>query len=324
MTGLAGASAMQHLKNALRLSSAFLLVAVLGCTSSPTEPSGGGGGGTITPKPPDPVVTFNVTVTANPSQITAGGTTSSTITVDVRRSDNGQPPPDATPVTLTTTLGGFGSVGGPQSVQLQLVNGRAQATLFAGTETGTATVRAVVNGAVGVTNVGIRQAATFFVSSVEPSVGSPQGGETVTILGGGFDQPVRVTFNGAAATVRSVGPNRIVVTTPSAAAAGVDVGVGETESVSVTVTINVNEVNQASDTLDNGFTYALGGGTDQPQVFSVSPASGTNDGGTRVTIVGTGFQAPVQVLFGLGESATSFNGVEANVVSVSSNQIVAV
>src|SRR5918999_170487 len=153
---------------------------------------------------------------------------------------------------------------------------------------------------------------------------SPQGGETVTILGGGFDQPVRVTFNGAAATVRSVGPNRIVVTTPSAAAAGVDVGVGETESVSVTVTINVNEVNQASDTLDNGFTYALGGGTDQPQVFSVSPASGTNDGGTRVTIVGTGFQAPVQVLFGLGESATSFNGVEANVVSVSSNQIVAV
>jgi hypothetical protein len=315
---------MQHLKNALRLSSAFLLVAVLGCTSSPTEPSGGGGGGTITPKPPDPVVTFNVTVTANPSQITAGGTTSSTITVDVRRSDNGQPPPDATPVTLTTTLGGFGSVGGPQSVQLQLVNGRAQATLFAGTETGTATVRAVVNGAVGVTNVGIRQAATFFVSSVEPSVGSPQGGETVTILGGGFDQPVRVTFNGAAATVRSVGPNRIVVTTPSAAAAGVDVGVGETESVSVTVTINVNEVNQASDTLDNGFTYALGGGTDQPQVFSVSPASGTNDGGTRVTIVGTGFQAPVQVLFGLGESATSFNGVEANVVSVSSNQIVAV
>ena len=129
---------MQLLKNAIRLSSAFVLAAVLGCTSSPTEPAGGGG--TITPKPPDPVVTFTVTVTANPSQITAGGTASSNITVDVRRSDNGQPPPDLTTVTLTTNLGGFGSAGGPQSVELQTVNGRVQAVLFAGTDTGTATV----------------------------------------------------------------------------------------------------------------------------------------------------------------------------------------
>src|SRR6185295_9742545 len=319
----AGASAMQFFRNALRLSSAFALAAVLGCTSSPTEPSGGGGT-PIPPTPPPTVVTFNVTVTANPSQLTVGGTDSSTVTVDVHRTDNGLPPPDLTVVTLTTTLGGFGSTGGPQSVQLQLLNGRAQATLFAGTETGTATVRAVVNGSAGATNVGIGQAATFFVSSIEPGIGSPQGGETVNILGGGFQQPVRVTFNGASATVRSVSGNRIVVTTPSAAAAGVTVGVGETASVSVTVTINVNEVNQDSDTLDRGFTYTLGGGTDQPQVFSVSPASGTNDGGTRVTIIGTGFQQPVQVFFGLGNDAGTFNGVEASVVSVSPTQIVAV
>ncbi len=313
---------MQHLKNALHLSSALLLAAVLGCTSSPTEPSGSGGN--ISPKPPDPVVTFNVTVTANPSHLTAGGTDSSVITVDVHRADNGLPPPDLTVVTLTTTLGGFGSVGGQQSVQLQLLNGRAQATLFPGSETGNATVRAVVLGSAGGTNVGIGQAATFFVSSIEPSIGSPQGGETATILGGGFQQPVRVTFNGAAATVRSVSSNRIVVTTPSAAAAGVTVGVGETAAVSVTVTINVNETNQDSDTLDRGFTYTLGGGTDQPQVFSVSPASGTNDGGTRVTITGAGFQQPVQVFFGLGNDAGTFNGVEASVVSVSSTQIVAI
>lgn len=314
---------MRHFKNALLLSSAFALAAVLGCTSSPTEPSGGGGT-PIPPTPPPTVVTFNVTVTANPSQLTAGGTNSSTITVDVHRADNGLPPADLTPVTLSTTLGGFGSVGGPQSIQLQLINGRAQATLFPGTETGNATVRAVVAGGSGGTNVGIGQAATFFVSSVEPGVGSPQGGETVSILGGGFQQPVRVTFNGAAATVRSVSGNRITVTTPSAAAAGVTVGVGETAAVSVTVTINVNETNQDSDTLDRGFTYALGGGIDQPQIFSVSPASGTNDGGTRVTIVGAGFQAPVQVFFGTGNDVTTFNGVEASVLSVTPTQIVAV
>jgi hypothetical protein len=313
---------MRVFKNALRLSSAFALAAVLGCTSSPTEPSSGGG--TISPKPPDPVVTFVVTVTANPSQITAGGTGSSQITVDVRRSDNGQPPPDLTPVTLTTNLGGFGSSGGPQSVQLQTVNGRAQAVLFAGTDSGTATVRAQVTGGAGAANVTIGQPATFFVSSVDPNVGSPQGGEQVAILGGGFEQPVRVTFNGATATVRSVNSNRIVVTTPSAAAAGVTVGVGETASVSVQVTINVNEVNQDIDTIDRGFTYALGGGTDQPQVFSVDPSSGSNDGGTQVTIIGSGFQSPVQVLFGIGTTATSFDGVEATVVSVTPTRIVAI
>jgi hypothetical protein len=315
---------MRVFKIALRLSSAFALAAVLGCTSSPTEPSSGGGG-TITPKPPEPVVTFAVTVTANPSQIVAGGTGSSQITVDVRRSDNGQPPPDLTPVTLTTNLGGFGSSGGPQSIQLQTVNGRVQAVLFAGTDSGTATVRAQVTGGAGAANVNIGQPATFFVSSVDPNIGNPQGGEQVAILGGGFEQPVRVTFNGATATVRSVSPNRIVVTTPSAAAAGVTVGVGETAPVSVQVTINVNEVNQDVDTIDRGFTYALGGGgTQQPQVFAVDPSSGSNDGGTRITITGDGFQAPVQVLFGIGTSAAAFNGVEAIVESVTSNRIVAV
>lgn len=317
---------MKALRKALRLSSALALVATIGCTTdSPSEPRGGSGN--IPPKPPDPVSNFTVTVTANPSQLTAGSTTPSVITVEVRR--DGQVPPDLTPVTLTTSLGGFGAVGGAQSVQVQLVNGRAQANLFAGAESGTATVRAEVkdsNGvtiASGVTNVGISQAATFFVSSVDPSVGDPAGGQQVAILGGGFESPVRVTFGAGPATVRSVTSNRIVVSIPSAAAAGVTVGVGQAASVPVTVTINVNESNQAVDSIPNGFTYALGGGIDQPQVFSVSPSLGTNDGGTRVTIIGSGFAAPVQVFFGLG-TGTTFTGVEATVESVSGTQIIAV
>jgi hypothetical protein len=315
---------MRHFRNAPRLLSAFALAAVLGCTSdSPTEPSGGG---VVSPKPPDPVSTLTVTVTADPGTITPGGQ-GSTVTIDVRRTDNGQPPPDGTPVTLTTTLGGFGTVGGPQQVQVQLVNGRAQAVLFAGAEAGTATVRAQVSASgstgQGAANVVFGQAATFFVSSVDPNVGSAQGGEQVAILGGGFDNPVRVTFSGAAATVRSVSSNRIIVTTPSAAAAGVSVGVGEAAAVDVEVTINVNETNQLSDSVDRGFTYtAGGGGTDQPQIFSVTPASGSNDGGTTVTITGAGFQSPVQVLFGIGSSADNFNGIEATVESVQPNRIV--
>ncbi|HYX24132.1 MAG TPA: IPT/TIG domain-containing protein, partial [Thermoanaerobaculia bacterium] len=118
--------------------------------------------------------------------------------------------------------------------------------------------------------------------------------------------------------------NAITVVTPSAAAAGLSVGVGQTASVSVQVTINLNKVNQAVDTLDRGFTFALGGGTQQPVVFSVTPALGSNDGGTTVTIAGDGFKSPVQVLFGHGSSAASFNGVEATITSVTPTRIVAV
>jgi hypothetical protein len=301
-----------------------LALALASCQSdSPTEP--GGGGGPATPKPPDPVTTFNVTVTASPSQLVAGGTDPSSITVDVRRNDTGQPPADLTEVVLSTSLGNFGSSAGPQEVTLQLVNGRAQAVLYPGTDQGTATVRAVIGPSAGAANVQIGQAATFFISSIVPGVGDPAGGEDVTITGGGFDGPVRVTFNSATAQVLSVQSNRIRVRTPSATAAGVTVPVGSTASVSISVTINLNETGTLTDQLANAFTYAHGGGgIQQPQVFSVSPASGTNDGGTTVRIRGTGFQAPIQLFFGIGVSAASFNGVEAQVQSVSSTEIVAV
>lgn len=314
---------MHALRNAPRLLFALVLAAALGCTSSPTEPRGNGGT-PQTPKPPDPVTSFVVTVTANPPQITAGSDGSSTITVEVHRADNGQVPADGSTVHLTSTLGTFGSASGANAVDLQLVNGRASATLFSSTETGTATVTANFAGFTGATSVRVGQAATFFVSSVDPNLGNPQGGEVVNILGGGFVAPVRVTFNGATATVRSVTSGRITVVTPSAAAAGVQVGVGQTAAVSVEVTINLNKPNQESDVVDRGFTYALGGGTQQPVVFSVSPTLGTNDGGTRVTIVGDGFQQPLQVLFGRGTSASSFNGVEATVESVTPTRIVAI
>lgn len=303
---------------------ALALAAAGACTSdSPTEPAGGQ---PATPQPPVPVTTYAVTVTANPPQLTAGATTPSTVTVQVRRTDNGQAPPNLTEVTLTTSLGEFGSVGsGQKTVTLQLVNGQAQAALFPGTDIGTATVRAQVAGSAGVATVGIGQAATFFVSGISPAVGNPQGGQEVVITGGGFDGPVRVTFNGAAATVRSVSPNQIRVVVPSAAAAGVSVGVGQTVPVSVGVTINYNETGQLTDTLPSGFSYSLGGSVPtQPQVFSVSPASGTNDGGNRVSIIGQGFQSPVQVFFGFGAGAANFNGVEAQVESVTSDRIVVI
>jgi hypothetical protein len=308
----------------LGIALAIVFALVFACqSSSPTEPRGSGT--PVNPKPPEPVTTYSISVTANPAALSAGASTPSSVTIRVTRTDTGQPPPDLTEVTVTTTLGEFGSAGsGVTTTKVQLVNGQAQLVLFPGTSQGTATIRASLGTSAGAANVSIGQQATFFISSVDPGVGNPAGGEEVTINGGGFDQPVRVTFSGATATVLSVSPNRIRVRTPSATAAGVSVGVGQAVPITVGVTVNVNEPGQLTDSLTNGFTYALGGGIQQPQVFSISPASGSNDGGTRVTIVGDGFEQPVQVLFGRGSAATNFNGVEATVESVTRNRIVVV
>ncbi len=302
-----------------RLALLATLVAAWGCSSdSPSEPSQS----PTPPVPPVPVTQFAVTVTASPQQLTAGSEVPSNVTVRVVRSDTGQPPPDLTEVTVTTSLGTFNSTSGPQTVTLQLVNGQAQVALFPGADVGTATVRAQIQQSAGVTTVRIEGPATFFVSTITPGTGDPAGGEQVTIQGGGFDGPVRVTFGGATAQVLSVTPTAIRVRTPSAAAAGVNVPVGQTAQVDVVVTVNLNEPGQASDTLARGFTFTHGGATQQPQIFSVSPASGTNDGGTRVTLLGTGFQPPVQVFFGTGTDTTNFDGVEATVESASGSQII--
>jgi hypothetical protein len=311
---------MKPSRIAFHLLFVLALAAALGCQSdSPTEPASVP---PSNPVQPTPVTTFSVTVTASPTALTTGAATGSTITVQVRRTDTGQPPPDLTPVTLTTTLGDFGSLGsGQRTVTLQLVNGQAQAVLFPGNEVGTATIQATVGPSRGAANVQIGQVGTFFLSAVTPQVGSPQGGQEVTILGGGFDGPVRVTFNGVPVVVRSVTPTQIRAVVPSAAALGISVGAGQSVPVTVGVTINLNEPGQAQDALTNGFTYSLGGVV-QPVILSVSPNTGTNDGGTRVTLVGDGFQSPVQVLFGFGAAAGAFDGVEATVLEVTNNRIV--
>lgn len=265
---------------------------------------------------------WNITVTANPPELGAGTQDSSTITITVRRADTGQPPPNGTTIAVSTTLGEFGSPGsGIQSGFAQLINGGAQLALFPGEITGTALIQAVLEGSVGQATVVIRGPEAFFLAAVEPNSGSPQGGETVTIRGGGFVAPVRVLFGGVVAQVQSVSPSRIRVTTPRSPQ---QVPVGSTLAVTVSVTIRLNQEGEATDALPNGFTYAHGGVILQPQIFSVTPASGPNEGGTRVTINGDGFDAPVQVFFGQGTSATNFDGVEATVESVSRTRIVVI
>ncbi len=302
---------------------ALLLVAfpllLAGCkASSPSEPSQQPG----TPPGTGPSsATYGITVSLSPSQIPAGSTDPVTVSVRVVRLDTGAPPPSGTTIVLSASNGAFGSQTGSTSAVVETASGRASVAYFPPTLQGSGSViiQARLEDSIGQATLAIAEPSTFFINALDPNTGNPSGGEQVSILGGGFETPVRVTFGGTPAQVQSVSANRIRVVTPPSATA---VPVGSTSTVDVAVTINLNETTQASDLLPRGFTYTRGGTTQQPEVFSVSPASGPNEGGTRVTINGDGFADPVQVFFGTGSSATSFTGVEATVESVTSTRLV--
>lgn len=282
------------------------------CSSdSPSEPSdpppAGGGGGTAT---------YTVTVSASPATIPAGGADSSTITVRVRRADNNQVPPNGTTVVVSASAGAFGNAGGATSGALELTNGQAAVLLFSGPDPTTAVVQAQIQQSIGQTRVNFVEPDTFFISFVQPNVGSPQGGEQVAINGSGFLAPVRVLFGSINAQVQSVSANRIQVVTPPSPSPG-----SQQATVNVQVTNDLNGDAQASDTLNGGFTYSPAGSSDTPAVFSVTPASGPNEGGTQVTLVGDGFVAPVQVLFGQGTSPDNFEGQEAQIRNVTRTRL---
>lgn len=295
------------------------VVLLAGCSTdepnSPTAPP-------VNPVPP--AASVNVTVSASPSVLEAGGTEPSVITITATRSDNGAPVSGT--ATVTTSLGNLGSVGGPTTIEVPLVNGTGTVPLFPSATIGTASVRAQVGNFAGFAQVQIREGGggeTFFISSVSPSTGSPQGGETVIIHGAGFDDPIRVTFGGRQAPIQFASTTEIRVTTPPCSFSATDAcfAAGATTPTDVTVNINVNEADAASDTLLGGFVYVSGGGggTPQPVIFSVTPGSGPNEGGTQVTINGDGFQAPVQVRFLAGSLFA-----EAQVLSVTQSRIVVV
>jgi hypothetical protein len=122
-----------------------------------------------------------------------------------------------------------------------------------------------------------------FILYIEPTSGSNLGGDTVQIVGVNLSQGATVTFGGNSAAVLSISGYPLVsvlCTTPAHASGAVDVVVTNPDT--------------SSNTLVKGFTY-----TSPPATISfIYPVGGTTTGGTTLTIKGTGFIAPAQVLVG--------------------------
>lgn len=126
------------------------------------------------------------------------------------------------------------------------------------------------------------------IVTLSPSSGTFYGGTSVTITGTNFDGTSSVTFGGQPATSFVVdNASKITATTPVHVPGPVDV---------------VVTTPGGSATRANGYTYVNSG---LPVIKSISPTSGTIDGGTSVFITGSNLNWASSVTFG-GQPATSF------------------
>jgi hypothetical protein len=150
------------------------------------------------------------------------------------------------------------------------------------------------------------ESLTPIISTVSPNSGPVTGDTRVTIFGEAFQDPVQVLFGTAEARVLNVTYNKILVDSPAGRDTSSDGSGPVLGSVDVTVR-NINS-NQAA-TLTAGFNYKSA-----IVITAAGPTIGPPTGGTRVSIDGNGFVAPV---------AVSIGGVAAQPIFVSGTKIIA-
>ncbi|WP_213816881.1 S-layer family protein [Glaciihabitans sp. dw_435] len=135
-------------------------------------------------------------------------------------------------------------------------------------------------------------------SSLTPAFGPDSGGTPVTITGTGFVGATGVTFDGTAGTAFTVvNDTTITVTTPGHAVGSVDVVVVDPAGNSTPVQFE--------------FRGVASGAT------SLAPSTGSEAGGTVITIDGTGFTGATGVTFD-GTPGTNFTVVNDTTITVTS------
>ena len=127
------------------------------------------------------------------------------------------------------------------------------------------------------------------ITKISPLLGSPNGGTVITVTGTHFLSGATVAFGANNATlVTFVSATQLKATTP--ASTGVAEGF---------VNVTVTNPDAQTATLTNGFEYLFAA----PKITSISPVVASTNGGTVITITGTGFLSGATVTFG-ANSAT--------------------
>jgi len=294
---------------AIALILAAVVVGIHACAAdAPTAPKPGAGGGVTSSA-------VSVQLVASDANPKAGTCT----LIEAFVTFNGSPVPDGTSVNFSADFGTFGENGLPM-VSIVTTNGAAVAALCgpgAGTAKvkGTATVQGKTNS--GTVNINFQPDSSTLpaVSYCSPSFGPLVGGTSLTLNGlrfFGSPSTTRVVFN-----VNGISKDGIVTGVTSTAVTVTTPGFPEVSTPSaqaaITLILGTNLPTPIALSLPACFSYgAADSGT--PVVSALLPSSGTNEGNTRVTIIGSGFSTGgVQVFFGT---------VEATVVSVSFTQVV--
>jgi hypothetical protein len=283
---------------------------------SPTAPPATG---TLPPTGTPPPAGVTLTLTAS----NENPLVDSTVVITANVSQNGSAVPNGTAVEFLTNNGTFTDTNAATTIRTT-TNGVATATLTASTAAATR-VTATVNNVSRTVDVTFQTrpvtppvpGTTPTIAAVTPSIGRPAGGETIRITGTNFIAPVRVLFDvGGVSPIEGFVVSRtdtaIEVITPS-----VNLGAGQQLTSRIIVITQAGSTNEQRAEVTEGFTFRNEALT--PRVSTMSPSSGPILGGTRVSIFGDGFQAPVQVLFG-DQSVPSWQ--EAQVVEVRFDEIV--
>ena len=285
----------------------LLLAACKGETPTAPPPGGGGtpGGGTT---PPTGVTLTLATTNSSPL-------VDSSVIITATAKLNDALVPNGTAVEFVSTSGSLNGSG--TAILRTTTNGISTVTLTA-TTTGLVRVSATVNNvtrSIDITFVARPVVdppitTTPTISSITPSIGRPAGGQVIRIVGTNFKSPVRVLFDTGGplpveGSVQSVSDTVIEVITPP-----VNLGSGQELAVDVIVLTQAGSTTEQRVELADGFTYRNEQLT--PIIHTVTPNSGPVTGGTRVTILGEGFQEPVQVLF---------NTAEARILNITYGQI---
>jgi hypothetical protein len=138
------------------------------------------------------------------------------------------------------------------------------------------------------------------LTNVSPSSGSTGGGTLVAISGSGFSGAGDVQFGGISATdLNIVNDSYLTIITPP-------------DSFGI-VAISVINLARAGSSLESAtmFHYEV----PLPRLVSISPSTGSTDGGTLVTITGSGFNGSKDVQFG-GKSGTALNVIDDNHLTI--------
>ncbi len=140
------------------------------------------------------------------------------------------------------------------------------------------------------------------VTSVSPNTGTINGATAVTIKGTGFLSGATAKIGGTSAvSVMVINSTTITAITPAHAAGAASVVVTNTDS--------------KAGTLNNGYTFTGPPAPNPaPTVISITPNSGTTNGGTALTIAGTGFLPGATVKMG-GTSAIVLAVVNSAIIT---------